>query len=228
VKYNKTFVKQQKMVDNAETLVSFLWNRLTFTGEHRLLEKDHFFYFYVSQRKKDGHADNAIIREFYIGSPTEFWELYPLLKNLCIMFKARLYVNPNVRSFQRAALETNKLIAEYMLSGQYDAVKNAYSRCVGRFHSEPKNGTCWIIDVDYDELPNIVDRMGSDLSKWGQDQIESAMKADLECLQCTIGLVIPTKNGKHYLVSPFNIEKWEALPYKYGIQKNAPTLLLAP
>ncbi len=184
------------MCDNFKTIRNFL----NFENPNTL------YYINVCQRKKDNpdlYKHSVLIKCYYIRSLTDFDKYKESIIKDCELNKARAYIELNAKDTQTIALYALKKTAELVYNGEYDAVKNVYndscgnSKCIGQ--------KLWLIDID------------------SKDSIESARK-QLISLNSVIKLTLNTKNGIHFICTPFPLNKWEKIE-NVDIIKHAVTLL---
>jgi len=195
--------------------------------------KDGDFYFLqIIKRRKDNpdlNKSEKLIDNFYIYSLKEFDNLKDKVIELCNIHNARAYFRLNRRNSEKIALQTLKKITDLIISKDYKAVKNIYPSVCGEFHSDPKK--TWIIDIDNQE---------SDFA-WQyfikvRDKFNSTHKTSrIEFLG-----TIPTKNGFHIIVLPFDVQWFNAVWLDYkgltpsmklpvpDIHKDNPTILYIP
>jgi len=205
-------------MDNFDLLRPLLWNRENINGIN-------FYHIYIIQRRKDdGNTDMNItyttIRNYYVYNEKDYDLLKPKIEKACKDNNARAYIVPNIKNSERIALETMKLVAEYICSKNHKAVENAYEHSVARHNGEILSR--WIVDIDYKEMDNINTRLGINKT---QEDIENDCKNIILKLGSKILLTVPTKNGKHWIVNPFRLDEWKKTPYGYGVNKNGGTLL---
>jgi hypothetical protein len=85
-----------------------------------------------------------------------------------------------------------KKTAELIYNGEYDAVKFVYndscgnSKCIGQ--------KLWLMDIDSND-----------------SFTEESVKQQLFSLDSEIKLTLNTKNGVHFICTPFPLNKWEKI-----------------
>jgi hypothetical protein len=153
-------------------------------------EGDFYFIQIIKRRKDAGNEDmrkgESTVEYFYIYSFEDFDKMEPKILASTERNNARAYFLINKRNTKRIALETNKLIAEYLVSEQYTAIKSVYTRACGRFNSAGKGNRKWLIDAD---TPTEI-----------SDTREFLLSINAEIL-----MELPTKNGLHFITKPFNV-----------------------
>ena len=172
---------------------------------------DLYFIQIIKRRKDVGNEDmkrgESAIEYFYIYSVDDMDKMAPKILKSVELNNARAYFLINKRNTKRIALESNKLIAEYLVSEQYTAVKNVYVRVCGRFNSAGRGNRKWLIDADTpEEITSIR---------------EFLISNDIDII-----MELPTKNGLHFITNPFNVILF-ANVFGSGddIKKDSPTLL---
>jgi len=172
---NYFFYHQEKETMNNFNLISELIN---------FEDKNDFYFIQIFKRRKDNpemKRDVTLIDNFFIYSKDEFEKVKEKIINLCDSNNARAYIRLNRRNAKKIAHKTMIIMAESIDSENY-RLENAYLSACGKFNSE-KNKK-WIIDLDYPEI---------------LDKIIEYLKTITEVIS-----IIPTKNGYHIVVKPFN------------------------
>lgn len=184
---------------------------------------DDFYFIQIIRRKKDDktlHKNASVIKTYIIESFEAFDILTPRIIETCKNASARAYINLNRRSFKRVAFETLQITAKLVSEENYMAVRRVWDKACGSTSNE-KDSKKWIIDVD------------DNSSEMFKVKLLTALR-DLQPVNDRRNKVIaeiPTKNGYHFITSPFNkveFDKlfygWEVIP-KPSIHTNSPTLL---
>lgn len=191
----------------------------------RLLFKDYEFYFLqIIKRRKDNpdlSKSEKIIKNFYIYSYLEFDNLQPKIIELCNEHNARAYFRLNRRNSKDIALQMLKRITSLIIDKNYRPIENIYPSICGEYHSDDKK--TWIIDVDgsYENWNNFIKV---------RDEFNKTHKHS----RIEYSGTIPTKNGFHIIVLPFDIsyfyDCWDKLIGNSipDIHKDNPTLLYMP
>jgi len=183
-------------------------------------DSDHFYFLQILKRRKDNpnmSKDMVPIMDFYIDSMNKFNSTENIIKTICNVENARAYLRLNRRSKIRTAKDSLMLLTGYVISDQYDAAKSVYSSAAGRNHSD--NNKKWIIDVDWEDIPN-----GIDSTFYLDSMISKVTELMIEANKEPLVIKIPTKNGVHIITRPFRLDKFREI-YKETIQKDNPTLL---
>ena len=188
------------MIDNFELIK----NMLLFE------EPTHFYFLQLLKRKKDNpgmKSESSVIDNFWIYKPEDLDKLRDKIINLCQVNNARACIRLNVRDSKKIALQTLKIITDCILNEDYHSVKSTYTSACGQFSSDKHKK--WIIDIDEKE---IVDDVTDFLVENG----------------IFIYNTIPTKNGFHILVGPFNPNIFTKKYPTISLHKDNPTILYIP
>jgi hypothetical protein len=166
---------------------------------------DTFYFLQIIKRRKenpDMTTGEKVVKNYYINSRNDLDKLRPRIIERCVFENARAYIRLNKRSHKKHALHMLKRIADLIMSEQYIPLQNVYDSVAGEFHNDPIKK--WIIDLDNDN-PKI-------------DEIR------IFCQDRTL-LEVPTVNGSHLIVLPFDSREFGN---KWGgdlIHKDNPTIL---
>lgn len=210
--------QRRELVDNFE-LISDL---LDFS------KPNNFYMVQILKRRKenpDMKTGVKTINVYFIYSFNEFNILRDKIIDDCISNNARAYINLNYRDTYMIALYTQKIITEYMLSGNFKAVQDAYTKACGNNHSD-KN-TKWLIDIDIIDSEGNPDRNLMDCAKHMIEVITELHKETKSNYK--ILCLVPTRNGYHIITNPFNKQKFgnifTHINTKDDITDNSPTVL---
>lgn len=180
---------------------------------------DDFYFVELLQRKKDNPnfgSNNRLIKYYLIDSIDYFNKVENEIKTISDATGARVYINLNRRSFKNISLQSMRLIAQYVADNNHKAIINIIPSCCGKYRSEP-NPT-WILDVDYND---------KDFPYNNREVNEAILFAERECepIGEKYKTVIPTLNGVHIIIKPFNLKKFSEKYPGITVHKNNPTLL---
>lgn len=195
------------MIDNS----NLIFPLLDFSNE------DLFYHIQVIKRKKENPelgSNNSTIKHYYVNN---LKYLENKFSEMCIITKscnARLCINLNRRSFEKLAFHTMKKLSDQMMNRDFLNINKAYPRVCGQYSAEPSKK--WILDIDQ-----------KDYATSEYVHLIDALRAVSAISHSTI----PTKNGEHWITSPFNLMDFKK-QYKgnilESIHKDNPTILYIP
>jgi hypothetical protein len=199
------------MVDNFEKLNSIL----EFESE------DDFYMLQVMKRRKENpemDKNSVALKTVYLHRKDQLLELKDDLVELADKKNARIYLNPNRKSFKKCTLACLKEFADRISNENFYKPYKIFDSVAGAAGSK---NAIWVIDIDWDE---VTEQFGDvERSVFVNDVCEfiNSLKPDVEN---KIKLVNETKNGTHILTSPFNMYDFMQR-YKIQVHKNNPTLV---
>lgn len=157
-----------------------------------------FYFLQIIQRSKD---DNSVtssnnryrrVKSYYISSLEEYDRFIPEIKKFCENNNARAYIRISPISFYDVAVNAASEYLRRIKEKQTFKSCNIYDSCC------EKTKTCgkkfWMIDADTDN-PFALNWFTEELIKLG--------------INANVVAVLPTVNGLHYIMEPFDIRKWE-------------------
>lgn len=199
------------MVDNFEKLNSIL----EFESE------DDFYMLQVMRRRKENpemDKNSVALKTVYLHRKDQLLELKDDLVELADKKNARIYLNPNRKSFKKCTLACLKEFADRISNENFYKPYKIFDSVAGAAGSK---NAIWVIDIDWDE---VAEQFGDvERSVFVNDVCEfiNSLKPDVEN---KVKLVNETKNGTHILTSPFNMYDFMQR-YKIQVHKNNPTLV---
>lgn len=178
---------------------------------------DDFYFIEILKRKKDNNEmtkSEKMIDVYEINSIAELENHKPFIIDKCKSNNARAYIHLNKRSRKKIALEMLRELASRVADNNYK-VNNLYHSTMGKYHSDKQK--TWIIDLDGEQV-NLKDAI--------LDEIREFLKQVHKTEFVTVAFnVIPTRNGIHLIVQPFNPNILKQKFKDVVIFKDAPTLL---
>lgn len=177
---------------------------------------DDFYYLQILKRKKENPelgSNSRVIKNYYIGSVEYLESRYEEIKALCTLFNARAMLRLNKRSYEKVAFKTMQNLANSMANQEYSFIKKSYDRACGNGHND-KNKT-WILDIDGDYSVDFLNTIAVYIISQ-----EPKGKKVVE--------VLPTKNGTHVIVKPFNTQTFSSFFPMIDIHKDNPINLFIP
>nr|DAT90409.1 MAG TPA: hypothetical protein [Caudoviricetes sp.] len=178
--------------------------------------KDDFYFLQLIQRKKEHEelgSNSRVIRSYFISSKEQLRKHEKEIKAICDVTNSRAYINLNRRSFRRTGLATLKNVTDHIINEDYEHIHRAYTTVCGQYKHEP-NPT-FILDIDEE-----IGRKHNDMIRYAETECEPIGPK-------FVGL-IPTKNGSHILMKPFNLAKFKEKYPDVNVHKNNPTILYVP
>lgn len=158
---------------------------------------------HILKRAKDdqgvaygSNETNRLIKTFYITSLEYFDKKIPVIKDLCDSNLARVYILPQVRSNEDCLKELLKIVVDNLSNPSIKPDHLIRSAFCGFHGSRAKR---WIIDYDYENSYGYDFDFIVNLIK--ENHIEIGNNPELDMF------IVPTKNGKHIVTKPFNLEK---------------------
>ena len=196
------------MVDNFEKINAIL----------EFESDDDFYMLQILKRRKENPSmdkNSSAIKTVYLHRKDQLLELKDDLVSLADKHNARIYINPNRKSFKKCTLACLKEFADRIASEDYYKPYKIFDSVAGASGSKK---AVWVIDIDWDELPKcnkdeFVNEITSFVNSLKPDNVENK-----------IVLVNQTKNGTHILTTPFNVYDFMQ-KYKIQVHKNNPTLI---
>lgn len=186
--------------------------------------RDSFYFVQVLQRKKDhkdirlgGSNNNSrLIKAYHISSPEKLMIHKEEMVKLAELFNARVGINLNPRSFEKAAFQTLVKIANQMENKNFYDVRKSYDSVCGNYHAEMDKR--WLIDIDTKDEATIEPIMS----------FVTSLQAQVQNKDYQILARLETKNGWHLITNPFNLESFHTKYPEIEVHKNNPTALYVP
>lgn len=178
---------------------------------------DDFYHLQIIKRKKENPelgSNSYVVKTYYIKSVEYLEKKRTEIINLCEFNNARACINLNRRSFERLAFHMLKKVTDQIMNKDFKSVRKAYESVCGAYSNEPNKK--WIIDIDYKDISEeergvIFNYIQLLIKETGKDETIT---------------IIPTRNGKHWITSPFNLGIFRE---NYGgtidVHKDNPTIL---
>jgi hypothetical protein len=185
-----------------------------------------FYFIQILKRRKENpemKQNVRVINNYYVYSKEDLEKIKSRIVEDCEKHNARAYINLNRLDTEKIALYTLKITTDYIIQGDYKAVKNAYSTACGSHHSE-KNKR-WVVDIDENAL-----HLKASIRKVIEELHDEIKGNKYKILE-----EIPTRSGIHLITNPFNMQKFRELMLEMGksdenyigidVHKNSPTIL---
>lgn len=204
------------MVDNFELLNSLL----DFGCE------DDFYMLQVMKRRKenpDMDRGSIALKTVYLHRKDQLLELKDDIVFLCERNNARAYLNPNRKSFRKCTLACLKEFADRIANEDFHKPYKVFDSVAGAAGSKE---TVWVIDLDWKEISDeLADGSGCAERRNVFVQGIRQFLSGVQPLGDKVVAEVPTLNGVHLLVRPFNPNELKAKFPDLDIHKNNPTLL---
>ena len=194
------------MVDNFELIKSmFYFNEAN----------DMFFHCQIVQRAKDHKGEKVregAIKTYFIRSAEHLMRVKDEIILLCEHYKARAYINVAGKDF--SALQSLMLVK--LASDIHQGLVRNPRKCLNSAAGELKSRMPkWIVDVDDVLLKNSIKEKLFELyaEAWRRKGSNISVEALKEVEDSYIYAEVPTKQGIHLIVKPFNTKAFsEAFP----------------
>ena len=172
----------------------------------------------IMTRTKDTGEKPKSIRTMFIESREYLLSHKDIITKLCETFNARAYIATNPSSYKVCAIKAFKELADIVDNGNYKALLSLPETCAGKYSVPGGSGINkrWVVDLD-----NIKD------DKEIQPYIDFIMNEYNEGRGKPNGeiIVVPTPNGSHLLVTPFDVRNFKKRWPDIDIHKDNPTVL---
>lgn len=170
-----------------------------------------FYFLQIIRRAKDNlyfGSNNQFVKAYSVYSVEDFWDKQARIIDLCDLLNARAYVHPAPRDDRVISLMMMEELAKCIREEQYPNARNLWASMCGRYNPH-KGKKSWIIDIDSDILPVNFHNTFDQILPIGDK------------IKCTI----PTKNGLHYITTPFDLKTFNHQFPSIDVHRNNPTLL---
>jgi hypothetical protein len=182
--------------------------------------EDDFYHLQVLKRKNENPdlgSNSYVVKTYYIRSIEYLHKKMPEIICLCEFHNARAYINLNPRSFEKLSFHLMKKVSDIIMNRDYKSCRKAYESVSGTYGTGKDKK--WVIDIDYRDFP------GHETSNVFQEIQLMLWDLHSEAGNDPHVVKIPTKNGFHFIVSPFNVQRFSKEYPKIDIHKNNPTIL---
>lgn len=178
-------------------------------------KKGDFIRILILKRKKDQTTDKSnhqsvrTIKSYLFYSIEQLIDRYEEIIKICEFFKARCYIDFNVKNDKNIQLKMLSQIVKNIENGS-NKFQYLHDSIIGKLNSSQKR---WIVDIDGDDV-NLKEEIINHINSI--NPIGNKIIAE-----------IPTKEGIHLIVLPFDLSKYD---YEHiaVIHKKNPTVLYIP
>ena len=176
---------------------------------------DWFYMVQIMTRTKDTGEKPKHIRTMFVESREYLMSHKDVIVALCETFNARAYISVNPSSYKTCAIKGFKELADIVETGNYKALLSLPETLAGKYTvgGELKR---WIIDLDGISGEEACDPYIDFLI---QEYNNGKGKSGWEIL------TVPTVNGSHLLVTPFDARDFKKKWPEFEIHKDNPTVL---
>lgn len=188
-------------------------------------EENLFMHLQILRRGKDHPnlpAANKLMKSWLVRSVEHLDKIKAEVVFLCEHYKARAYISCAPKSIEKL----NRLIMCKLADNQYTCnVINpwhVFNSACGELPGVEKR---WVVDVDTNDSETIADIAGTIGMLWVKTHPEDAGRAYTD--SWLVGQ-IPTLNGSHLLVRPFNLQEFKKKFPDTEVKKNGLAALYVP
>ena len=199
-------------VDNFDKIKDYLFFKED-VGPERA--DDLFYMVQIMTRSKDTGEKPRHIRTMFVESREYLMSHKDMIVKLCEMFNARAYISVNPSSYKRCAIKMFKELADVVENENYKAILSLPETLAGKYNTD-WGGKLWIVDLD--EIKS--EEECEPYIKFIEGEFEKGKGADEWFVK-----PLPTVNGYHLLVSPFDVRDFKKKWPNIDIHKNNPTIL---
>lgn len=240
------------MVDNFKLIRDYIEKKIIKSGTWK--EGD-CFYVQLLRRQADdplingqkdkkyhGNMHSRSIKDYLIKDLEHLDDVEEDIKTFCKEFNVRAYIRLNKRSYKKITTKMLKHIAEQIDSGEtYASPYHLVASACGMANCAGKNKT-WIVDCDA-EHKDIIEEIVKIISQCQpnnktisnlMEQLNVNENVAYNIWKDENIYTIPTKNGTHLIVQPFNKKMFNDIWQKTmkvripDIHKDNPTILYVP
>jgi len=173
-------------------------------------EPGDFYFIQIIKRRSDDKEmteSQRLIKSIYVDSFDKFYEKKEYIIKYCKDNNARAYIRLNKRNDEKIALQMLKHLAIQIANKQYTC-HNLYESVCGLYSSDPEKK--WLLDID-DKITDLVPIM----------EFINELKPE----GYKIKTIVPTKQGRHIICTPFDVQTFRSKYSDILIHKDNPTLL---
>jgi len=205
------------IVDNFDRIADALYY---LDNENQI--KDKFYMVQIMTRTKDTGEKPHIYKTMFVESKEYLMSHKDVIVKICELFNARAYISVNPSSYKQCAIKMIKELADVIENGEngssYKKVLSLPETVAGKYTCG-KDKKLWIVDLDgikyRAEAQPYIDEIMLAYSKMYADKRDAYY----------VVWWIPTVNGSHLLVSPFDKREFKKNHPDIEIHDNNPTLL---
>lgn len=204
------------MIDNFELIKSLFY----FNEANNM-----FFHLQIVQRAKDHKGESKKVKEsaiktYFIRSREHLDRVKEEVVFLCEYYGARAYINIAGKDFKNLQDLLLAKLAEYNLNGTVRDPRRILNSAAGELKSRnPK----WVVDIDDVSMINAIEDKLFELyaEAWKKKGSDISVEALKVVGYDYIYAQIPTKQGIHLIVRPFNLQAFHKAFPDVDIHKNS-------
>ena len=179
------------------------------------LAGDWFYMVQIMTRTKDTGEKPKHVRTLFVESREYLMSHKDMIVGLCEMFNARAYISVNPSSYKTCAMKMLKELVDVIENENYKGILSLPETVAGKY-------TCggalkrWVVDLDdikTDEEREPFIRFILNEYNEGKGKANGEIQ------------VVPTVNGSHLLVTPFDVREFKKRWPNIEIHKDNPTVL---
>lgn len=181
------------------------------------LAGDVFYMVQIMTRTKDTGEKPKHIRSLFVESREYLMSHKDMIVKLCEAFNARAYINVNPSSYKKCVLGAFNELSLMVENEKYhgilslpETMAGAYTNPIGKAHKK------WVVDLDdlrtKEELQPFIDFI---MNEYNESKRENSGEI----------IVVPTVNGSHLLVTPFDKRGFKERWPNIMIHENSPSIL---
>ena len=179
------------------------------------IAKDRFYTLQIMTRSKDTGEKTRTIHTMFIESREYLLSHKDIIVKLCETFNARAYISVNPSSYKTCAIKAVGELGDLLDNGNYRGIVSLPATLAGKYTVSDENKK-WIVDLDGVEC-------GDDCKPYIEfirgEYSEGKGKPNWSIM------VLPTVNGSHLLVTPFDTREFKKKWPEIDILRNNPALL---
>ena len=176
---------------------------------------DWFYMIQIMTRTKDTGEKPKHIRTMFVESREYLMSHKDMIVKLCEMFNARAYISVNPSSYKKCAIKMFKELADVVENGNYKGILSLPETVAGKYNADGADKR-WIVDLDgIKDLDEIRPYIYFIMNEYNEGRGKTSGEIT----------VVPTVNGSHLLVSPFDVREFKKKWPYIEIHKDNPTVL---
>lgn len=199
-------------VDNFDLIKDFFLFKEDLRPE---IAGDWFYMVQIMTRTKDTGEKPKHIRTMFVESREYLMSHKDMIVKLCEMFNARAYISVNPSSYKKCAIKMFKELADVVENGNYKGILSLPETVAGKYNADGADKR-WIVDLDgIKDLDEIRPYIYFIMNEYNEGRGKTSGEI----------VVVPTVNGSHLLVSPFDVREFKKKWPDIEIHKDNPTVL---